>query len=65
MKAINKLILVLIPTIILLIYAIELGIRVLFSNGKAEYLVIVTVIIIILLIAASRFYRNYLTEKER
>ena len=63
LKAKIKLILALIPTVILLVYGIELGIRVLTADGKAEYLVVVTIILVLLLIVVSRFYGNYKNEK--
>ncbi len=63
LKAKIKLILALIPTIILLVYGIELGIRVLTADGKAEYLVVVIVLIILLMVVNLRFYGNYKNEK--
>ena len=63
MKAKIKLILALIPTVILLVYGIELGIHVLTADGKAEYLIVVIVIILLLMVANSRFYGNYKNEK--
>jgi|GEM_PF-6018171 len=63
METKTKLILALIPTIILLVYAIELGIRVLTADGKAEYLIAASVLIIVLLLVDSRFYGNYKKEK--
>ena len=65
LKAKIKLILALIPMVILVVYGIELGIRVLTADGKAEYLVVVLAIVVLLLLVESRFYRNYKTEKRR
>ena len=50
-------------TVILLIYGIELGIRVLTADGKAEYLIVVIILILLLMIANLRFYGNYKNEK--
>ena len=63
MKAKIKLMIALIVTAIFAIYGIELGIRVLTADGKAEYLVVAMISIVLLLIVDFRFYSNYKTEK--
>ena len=65
MSAKIKLMLALIATIILAVYAIELGLRILTANGKTEYLVVTMAIIMVLLVVDSRFYSNYKTEKRK
>ncbi len=63
MKAKINLILALIPTIILVVYGLELGIRVLTADGKAEYLVVVMGLILLLMLVNLRLYGNYKNEK--
>jgi hypothetical protein len=63
LKAKIKLLIVLIVTAIFAIYGIELGTRILISNGKIEYLIVDLIAIALLLLIASRFYRGYKTEK--
>jgi len=63
MKAKIKLTLTLIPTIILLIYGIELATRVITADGKAEYLIVVIILILLLIVINSRFYSNYKNKK--
>jgi hypothetical protein len=60
-----KLMLASIVTVIFAVYGIELGIRVLAADGKAEYFVVVMVIIVLLLLFDSRLYGNYKTEERR
>jgi len=60
-----KLTLVLMPIVLLVVYGIELGIRVLTADGKAEYLVVVIIILVLLVLIESRFYSNYKKEKRR
>jgi len=60
LKAKTKLIIALIVTAILIIYGIELGIRILTGgNGRVEYLVVALVIIVLLLLVDLRLHGNY------
>jgi hypothetical protein len=63
LKAKIKLLIVLIVTAIFVVYGIELGTRILISNGKIEYLIVDLIVIVLLLLVASRFYRGYKMEK--
>ncbi len=65
MKAKIKLMITTIITAIFAVYGIELGIRVLTADGKAEYFVVVMIIIVLLLLVDFRFYGNYKTEKRK
>jgi hypothetical protein len=64
LKAKTKLIIALIVTAIVLVYPIELGIRLLTGgSGRIEYLVVALVIIALLLAIDMWLYRNYKREK--
>lgn len=64
MKAKTKLIIALIVTALVLIYPIELGIRLLTGgSGRIEYLVVALIIIALLLVINVRLYGSYKREK--
>jgi hypothetical protein len=65
LKAKTMLMIALIVTAVFAVYGIELGIRVLTADGKAEYFALVIVIIVLLLLVDLRFYGNYKTEKRK
>jgi hypothetical protein len=68
MKAKTKLIIALIVTAIVIVYGIEVSIRLLTppeGSERVEYLVVALVIIVLLLLVDSRLYSSYKKEKAR
>jgi preprotein translocase subunit SecE len=68
MKAKTKLIIALIVTAIVIVYGIDVGIRLLTppeGSERVEYLVVVLVIIVSLLLVDSRLYSSYKKGKAR
>jgi hypothetical protein len=63
LKAKIKLIIALVVTAILIVYGLELSIRLLTgASGRIEYLVVALVIIALLLLVDLRLYGNYKKE---
>ena len=63
LKAKTKLIIALIVTAILIVYGIELGIRLLTVGARIEYFIVAMMIIALLLLVDLRLSRNYKREK--
>jgi purine-cytosine permease-like protein len=64
LKAKTKLIIALVVTTILIVYGIELSIRLVTgASERIEYLVVAVVIIALLLLVDLRLYGNYKKEK--
>ena len=65
MKAKTKLIIALVPTVILIVYGIEVGIRLLTAaSGKVEYFAVAMVLLAVLLLVDLRLLGSYKRENK-